>query len=119
MAETNGYPTSTITKLNAQIQNKLQQSNTNIELSNKKWVTFTFHSPIICRITNIFRDTNLKIALQNNNSIHNILSTQCRDNNIYKQSGIYRMIFHTCHNSYIGQTGGKIRNHVQRTYKIY
>jgi hypothetical protein len=69
---------------------------------------FTFYSSTIREVTNIFRDTNLRITFSTNNTLQNILNTRHRDNNIYTQSGIYRMVCHTCNNSYIGQTYGKL-----------
>ena len=42
------------------------------------------------------------------NTLQNILNTRHRDNTIYTQSGIYRMVCHTCNNSYIGQTSWKL-----------
>jgi hypothetical protein len=105
VAKTNGYPLSTITKFNTEIQNKLHNSNVINEHSNKKWTTFTFHSPMICKITNLFHDTNLKIAFHTNNLIQNILNTPNQNKNKYTYSGIYQMICHTCSNSYTGQRG--------------
>ena len=121
IAKANGYPRSTIIKLNTHIQNRLQHPKTNtIPSNNKKWVTFTFHSPIIRRITNIFRNTNLKITFQTNNSLHNILNTKHQNNNYntYTLSGIYEMKCHTCKQSYIGQTG-RFRIQIQRTHQIH
>jgi hypothetical protein len=75
-AKANGYPAPTIIKLNTHIQNRLQHPNTNtLQSNNKKWVTFNFHSPIIWRITNIFRNASLKITFRTNNSLQNILNT--------------------------------------------
>jgi hypothetical protein len=69
IAESNRYPTSIINKLNTQIHYKLQQPNRYTKPTNKKWVIFTFHSPVIRKITNIFRDTNLKITFRTNNTL--------------------------------------------------
>ena len=106
-AKANGYPASAIIKLNTHNQNRLRNPNKNtLPSNNKKWVIFTFHSPILRRITNIFRNTNLKITFRANNSLQNILNAQRPSNNInaYTQSGIYEMKCHTCKQSYIGQT---------------
>ena len=75
------------------------------ETKTKKWALFTFHSPTIRQVTNIFRDTNLKITFRTNNTLQNILNTRQHNTNTYAQSGIYKMDCHTCNNSYIGQTG--------------
>jgi hypothetical protein len=69
---------------------------------------FTFHSPTVRKITNLFHNTNLKIAFKTNNSIQRIFKIQERDINQYLQNDIHRMICHTCHKSNIGQSGRKI-----------
>jgi hypothetical protein len=63
-----------IEKLNKQIINKTSnktQNNSQTTQSNKKWVTFEYHSPIIRKVTNIFRNTNLRITYQVRNTTHN------------------------------------------------
>jgi hypothetical protein len=104
VSKTNGYPLSTITKLNTQIQNKLHNLSVTNEHSNKKWTTFRYHSPMIGKMTIVFHDTNLKLAFRTKNSIQNILNTQNQNKNKYTYSSIYQMICHICSNSYIGQT---------------
>jgi hypothetical protein len=74
------------------------------ETKTKKWAIFTFHSPII-QVINIFRDTNLKITFRTNNTLQSILNTRQHNKNTYTQSGVYKVVCHTCSNSYIGQTG--------------
>ena len=106
--KTSGYPIATITKLNTQIQNEMLNENMTSEHSSKKWITITFHSPITSKITTLFYDTNLKIAFLTNNSIQSILNIQHQHEKKYTQSGTYQMICHTCHNSYIGQTGHRL-----------
>ena len=36
----------------------------------KKWVTFSYHNPLIQKITNLFKHTNLNIAVCATNTIH-------------------------------------------------
>ena len=51
----------------------------------KKWVTFTHFSPLIRRVTNLFKQTNLKVAFRTTNTIQQQLS----DKQAYKDpSGI-------------------------------
>jgi hypothetical protein len=95
-------------QINTQIQYKVNKLPKKTELPTKKWITFTFRNPTVRKITNLFRNTNLKIAFKTNNSIQWILNIQERDNNQHSQNGIYRMICHTCHKSYIGQAVRKI-----------
>jgi len=36
---------------------------------NKKWATFTYYSPKIRKLTNLFKHTNINIAFKNTNTI--------------------------------------------------
>jgi uncharacterized protein (UPF0335 family) len=64
-AENNGYPTSLIhnlkTRLTIRKQNQKQEEEEKA-VSRRKWVTFTHLSPLIRRVTNLFKRTNLKVA---------------------------------------------------------
>ena len=37
----------------------------------KKWITFTYRSPLIRKITNLFKQTNLNITFKSTNTIYN------------------------------------------------
>jgi hypothetical protein len=54
---------------------------------NKKWVVFTYHSPLIRKVTNLFKQYNLRIALRATNTTYQQLtekSTQINPSGIYK-----------------------------------
>jgi len=40
------------------------------QTQNKKWVIFTYHSPLIRKVTNLFKNTNIKIAFRANNTVY-------------------------------------------------
>ena len=71
----------------------------------KKWITFTDYSPLIRKITNLFKQTNLNIALRTKNTIHQQLTEKPITTNL---SGIYKLKCNTCNNAYIGQSGSSI-----------
>ena len=52
--------TTLILKLNHQIQSKANHIHN--EKKHKIWTTFTYHSPKIRRIKNLFKNTNIRIA---------------------------------------------------------
>jgi len=80
--------------------------------NNKKWATFTFYSPKIKKLTNLFRQTNIHIAFKSTNTIQQYTKPKKPDENCeYNMSGIYRLACKTCERSYIGQTS---RNLTQR-----
>jgi hypothetical protein len=70
----------------------------------KKWVT-TYHSPLIRKVTNLFRHSNLRIALRTTNTTFQQLTEKPVLNN---PSGIYKLRCNTCNRVYIGQSGRSI-----------
>jgi hypothetical protein len=77
---------------------------------NPKWVTFTFHSPLIWKVTNILKNTNLHIAVISSNTLNNLLSLTTHTDE-YRQSGVYKLKCNTCERAYVGPSGRQI--HVQ------
>jgi len=73
--------------------------------SNKKWVTFTYHSPLIRNVTNLFKNTEISIAFRASNTIHKQLVQKIGNKN---PSGIYEIKCNTCGMNYVGQSGRPI-----------
>jgi hypothetical protein len=71
----------------------------------KKWVTFKYHSPLIRKVTNLFKQTDLKIALRTTNTISQQL---VKKPNLNNPSGIYKLKCRTCNKAYVGQSGRPI-----------
>jgi len=62
IAKNNNIPQQLLQKLNQRVQQKTDQ---NPEKKDKKiWTTFTYHSPKIRTITNLFKNTNINIAFR-------------------------------------------------------
>jgi hypothetical protein len=78
---------------------------TTLDKNNKKWAVFEYSNPIIKKVTNIFKNTNLKISFRANNTTHNTLKTYPGISDIYKNRGIYNLQCRTCKHHYVGQTG--------------
>jgi hypothetical protein len=78
----------------------------------KKWTTFTYHSPKIRKVTSLFKHTNTKIAYRTSNTIAQRTRTaNSKPTHDFEKSGIYKLECRTCHKVYVGQTSGtnKIR----------
>ena len=73
----------------------------------KKWLAFTYYSPLIHKITNLFRYTNLNIAYHATNTIYKQLNDKIIQNKT-NSSGKYKLKWNTFNNSYIGQTGRQL-----------
>jgi len=78
--------------------------------SNTKWMTFTYVSPQIRKITNLFRHTKVKIAFKCNSKISELMKPNT-DNNTpyYNRSGIYKLTCNTCKLAYLGQTSRSLK----------
>jgi len=71
----------------------------------RRWVTFTYISPKICKVTNIFRNINVKTAFKCRNTIANQIKPLKNHNTPpYNKWGIYQLTCNTCLLSYVGQT---------------
>jgi hypothetical protein len=70
-----------------------------------KWASFTYISKETSYITNIFRHTELKIALRTNNTIGKLLNPKNPTRDPYSQSGAYKLTCPDCNRAYVGQTG--------------
>ena len=71
----------------------------------KRRVTFTYISPQIRKVTNIFRNTNVKIAFKWWNTMANWIKPSTNHNTpLHNKWGIYQLTCNTCHLSYVGQT---------------
>ena len=109
IAKNNGYPTSIINKLRMKLidrRQKQQCPKITQHNENKKWITFTYFSPTIRRITNLFKHSNLKIAYRTTNTIQQQLTERTSNKN---PSGVYKIKCNTCDNVYVGQSGRSIK----------
>jgi len=106
MDRNNGFPTQLLHGMKKQIIAKKERTQTGADQQHsRKWATFTFHSPSIHKITNLFKKTNLKIAFRPTNTIYQQLSNKNKDPN---PTGIYQLKCNTCSRAYVGQSGRPI-----------
>ena len=70
-----------------------------------KWASFTYIGKETSYITNLFRHTDLKIALRTNNTIGKLLTPKYHTPDPYSQSGAYKLTCPDCNKAYVGQTG--------------
>ena len=103
-AQNNGFPLQIIHNLKKKLVAKKQKLPTT---TTKKWVTFSYHSPLIRKVNNRFKRTNLNIALHATNTIHRQLADKIVKTNT-NSSGMYKLRCNTCSNSYVGQSGNSI-----------
>ena len=119
IAQRNGFPLALIQKLRHQIKHKTKRTiaHTNTD-KNKRWATFTYISPQIRKVTNIFKNTNVRIAFRCRNTIAK-MNKPSKDHDIppHNKWGIYQIKCNTCGRSYVGQTSRclniRFREHIR------
>jgi len=104
IAKNNGFPSHIIRNQRNKLETKTQHTFTTQTHQKKKWITFTYHSPLIHKVINLFKHFNLNIAFHATNTIYKQLSDKIIQNKT-NSSGIDRLNCNTCSNSYVGQTG--------------
>jgi uncharacterized protein involved in tolerance to divalent cations len=57
----------------------------------RKYVTFTYHDPVVRMITKLFRNTELKIAYKTTNTLKTHLKTNKKTSSKYELSGVYQL----------------------------
>ena len=55
VAKNNGFPLQLIHNLKSKITRTQHTANTPTQKTKKNWITFTYHSPLICKVTNLFK----------------------------------------------------------------
>jgi hypothetical protein len=108
IAKSNNFPTHLITKLRSQMRRthtpqKTETSKT--QSKPKKWAIFTYHSPRIRKLTNLFKHTDIGIAFRNTNTTQHLTKPKPKKRpHQHDSSGIYELTCNTCKLAYIGQT---------------
>ena len=116
-AKNNKFPVHLITRLKRNTQHKTHTDKT--DNKNKKWATFTYHSHKVRKITNLFKQTDIKIALRSTNTIQQTSPKNRETTPDHNKSGIYKILCQTCNKAYIGQTSRNLslrfREHTRYT----
>jgi len=68
-------------------------------------ITFIYHSSLIRKVTNLFKNTGIGIAFRASNTIYQQLVQKISNKN---PSGIYEIKCNTCGMNYVGQSGRQI-----------
>ena len=110
VAKNNNFPQHLLLKLNWQILHNDNNKRTGKD-DKKIWTTFTFHSPKIRKITNLFKNTNIGIAFKITKTLHHLIKpikpTRLQE---HEKSGIYKITCKICHKAYVGQTGRNLKS---------
>lgn len=105
-----------IQKLNSQLQHRHNNydRNKNTVRDTKTWITFTYYSPLIWKITNVFKHTSVRIYFWSTNTIHKLTNPKTNDNiQEHKKFRIYKLTCNTCKLSYVGQASHNLKQRYQ------
>ena len=105
-----------IQKLNSQLQhrhNNYNQNNNTVR-DIKIWTTVTYYSPLICKITNLFKHINVRISFKNTNTIHDLTKPKTNNNlQEHKKCGTYKLTCNTSKLSYVWKTSCNLKQRYQ------
>jgi hypothetical protein len=109
MTQNNCFPKHIIYNLRKKLTSKQKKnpstSEPQLTQTKRKWITFTYYSPLIRKVNNLFKQTKLNIAFRTTNTIYQQLSHKPSNIN---PSGVYELKCNTCNKAHIGQTGSSI-----------
>jgi hypothetical protein len=98
-------PVSTTLNKKLMTQTKQKQQEPKTKEQRKKWATFTYHTVKVRTITNILKNTDIKIAFKTTNTIQQRTKTRSPNTtHELERSGVNKMTCKTCNKAYIGQT---------------
>ena len=117
-ARNNNIPIHLLTKLRHSMQKKHNQPQPPTpSTQNKKWVTFTHSSPQVRKITNLFKNTNVKVAFRSSHTIAQLIrphNTTTHSPTPHDTSGVYSLTCNTCKLAYVGQTSRTLHLRYQK-----
>lgn len=94
------YP-KTKSQIQLKMSNPIQHNNT--LYNSQKWASFTYYSPFVWKITNLFKQTNVSIASHTTNILCILLKPRKHNTIIeFTENGIYEMSWSTCKFCYVG-----------------
>jgi hypothetical protein len=109
-ARNNNFPKHLLQKLKRQTKQKTTHTQPK-EKNYKIWTTFTYHSPKIRKITNLFKNTNIGIAFKAATiSQYLVRITPQTQTPVHEKSGVYKITCNTCQKAYVGQTSHDVRS---------
>jgi hypothetical protein len=68
-------------------------------------VTLTYHSPLVWKITSLFKHSQLHTTFKSTSLLFSKLNICVQTNDTYTNNGVYKLTCRTCDKTCIGQTG--------------
>ena len=114
IAHSNTNPPALLIRFRLRTQRSISQTNSPTPTTSNngtKWVTFTYSSPQVRKITNIFKHTNIRIAFKCSNTISQLSkpTNKTLAPTPYDRYGIYALTCRTCNRAYVSQTSQSLK----------
>jgi hypothetical protein len=90
----NNFPHNIIKEPKTRMEHNITTTETKGQ--HKKCATFTYYSPQIRKVTNLFKHTEIKIEFRRNNNIQLVRTKKNNGKEHYNRSGIYTLTCKTC-----------------------
>jgi hypothetical protein len=117
----NSFPLNLLDKLNRQILHRKAKHGQKIKKTKidykKKWATFTYCTPKVRKIINLFKNTNVNIAFKSPNTIRQLLKPKMYATQEFEKNVVYRLVCNTCHKAYIGQKSRSLKQRFQKHHR--
>jgi hypothetical protein len=109
-ANSNNFPEKLLMKLKQHITRKLTQPTPPTKRNDTKWALFTYTPPHVRKITNILKQTNIKVAFKTNSAIPSLTRPTNKPKTLpHDISGVYSTACNTCKQVYVGQTSRSLK----------
>jgi len=113
-AHNNNIPTHLLTRIKLKIERNIAHPVPTFPRppsNHTKWATFTYKSPQIRKVSNIFKHTNICIAFRCNNTLARLSKPTNKTSPTapYDKCDIYSPSCVTCYKEYVGQTSGSLK----------
>jgi hypothetical protein len=114
ISRNNNFPQHLLQKLSREIHNKINHTHNRNKDNKRIWATFTYHSPQIRKVTNLFRNTKIGVAFTATETLQQLVRpTTQNPKSDYEESGIYKITCKTCHKSYVGHASRNLKLRIQ------
>jgi hypothetical protein len=76
---------------------------------NEKWITLTLYSPLVRKVTNLFKQTNVQITIKTANTFFDMLKPKTIMQDKYVCRKFDKLTWQTCGKLYMGQMGSLLK----------
>jgi hypothetical protein len=102
------------TQTNQKIKHNISNKDENNRDKKKIWTTFTYYTPKIRKITNLFKQTNIGVVFKTTNTTQQLLKQkQTSNTQEIDKSGIYKLTCNNCQMVYIGRNSRRFKRRYQ------